>query len=54
MSSSTAAVASGSSAEQGSSINSSWGLVGSRRATEQMFVAPQQQETSDYIEGRFG
>lgn len=30
------------------------GKVVEHRATEQMFVAPQQQETSDYIEGRFG
>ena len=30
------------------------GKVVEHTATEQMFVSPQQQETSDYIEGRFG
>lgn len=30
------------------------GKVVEHSATEQMFVSPQQQETSDYIEGRFG
>ena len=30
------------------------GKVVEHTATEQMFVAPQQKETSDYIEGRFG
>jgi phosphate transport system ATP-binding protein len=30
------------------------GKVVEHSATEEMFVAPQQQETSDYIEGRFG
>ena len=30
------------------------GEVVEHTATEQMFVSPQQQETSDYIEGRFG
>lgn len=30
------------------------GKVVEHSATEEMFVSPQQQETSDYIEGRFG
>ena len=30
------------------------GKVVEHTATEQMFVSPQQKETSDYIEGRFG
>ena len=30
------------------------GRVVEHSATERMFVAPQKQETSDYIEGRFG
>jgi phosphate transport system ATP-binding protein len=30
------------------------GRVVEHTATERMFVSPQKQETSDYIEGRFG
>ncbi|MCA8966484.1 MAG: phosphate ABC transporter ATP-binding protein, partial [Planctomycetes bacterium] len=30
------------------------GRVVEHSATEEMFVAPKQQETADYIEGRFG